>query len=229
MSLSALLCACSETSQPENSPPPSHGGDSSVGTRPAGEPRLITVEGRIATGIECPIIETPEGEIYSVSLGAAEFGPGDYVRFTGELADASFCQQGKGTLIADTIVAIDPPARDRDPARAGGISLNENHLSGSWVAKGMDANCDDPDFRIADSPAGLMLKGTISGHGDAAPVVMGEYPRLDLDEPSDDLPIETRGPDGLAILRPATDAAYDPIAIGNAVIEADGAVFVKCG
>jgi hypothetical protein len=59
-------------------------------------------------------------------------------------------------------------------------------------------------------------------------VVLGEYPRLDLDQPRQDLPMESRGPDGLAILRPATDADYDPLTIGSATITGDGVVFVKC-
>lgn len=62
----------------------------------------------------------------------------------------------------------------------------------------------------------------------SALVILDAYPRIDLDEPMDDLPIEARGPNGLAVLRPATDAAYDPITIGRATIEGDGIVFVKC-
>lgn len=197
-------------------------------TRPSGEPRSVTVEGRISEGVECPILTTPDGEIYALSLGEADFGPGDYVRYTGEMADASFCQQGEGTLIAQRIEEIEPPARDRDPARAGGVKLTESYVTGSWVAKGVDADCSNPDFRIVASPAVVVLQGEISGHDNSARVALDQYPRLDLDDPLPDLPIEGRGPDGLAILRPATDAQYDPIRIGSKVIAGDGVVFVKC-
>ncbi|MEW4447744.1 DUF5818 domain-containing protein [Qipengyuania sp. JC766] len=202
--------------------------DAAASTRPSGEVRLVTVEGHIEAGVECPVLRTPDGKVYALSLGEADFGPGDYVRYSGELADASFCQQGEGTLIARNVSEIDPPARDRDPARAGGIALTRDYLTGSWVAKGVDADCRQPDFRIEASPAGIALKGRISDHDDTARVVLGDYPRIDLDEPLDDLPIESRGPDGLAILRPANDAQYDPVTIGDAAITGDGVVFVKC-
>ncbi|WP_247711602.1 hypothetical protein [Qipengyuania aurantiaca] len=106
--------------------------------------------------------------------------------------------------------------------------MDRKYVSGAWVAKGLDANCSDPDFRIKTSAAGTILNGNISRHDNSALVVLDSYPRIDLDEPMDDLPIEGRGPDGLAVLRPATDAAYDPISIGSATIEDDGIVFVKC-
>lgn len=188
----------------------------------------VTVEGRIMAGVECPIIRTPQGDTYAIAMGEADFGPGDYVRITGDLADMSICQQGQGTIEPNRIDSIEPPARDRDPARAGGVKLTEDYVTGSWVAKGVDANCDNPDFRIVASPAVVVLKGAISNHDDSARVALGNYPRIDLDEPRDDLPIESRGPDGLAILRPATDAEYDPIMIGSATITGDGVVFVKC-
>jgi len=226
--LFALAAACSETSQPEGGLPPQETGDDAVATRPADQPQYVTVEGRIMDGVECPILETPDGEVWSLSLGEADFGPGDYVRYTGEVADASFCMQGEGTLIAGRIVAIDPPAREHDPARAGGIELTTEHVTGSWAKKGLGGDCADPDFRITASSRTVVLRGDISGHDDSARVDLVEYPRIDLDEPRDDLPIEPRGPDGLAILRPATDKEYDPITIGNATIEGDGVVFVKC-
>lgn len=75
----------------------------------------------------------------------------------------------------------------------------------------------------------MVLEGAISAQDDDARLVLGDYPRLDLDAPRADLPLESRGPEGLAILRPATDAAYEPVTIGSATIAGDGAVFVKCG
>ena len=71
-------------------------------------------------------------------------------------------------------------------------------------------------------------KLAVAPSGNSALIVLGNYPRLDLDEPRQDLPMESRGPDGVAILRPATDAAYNPITIGSAAVEGDGAVFIKC-
>lgn len=189
---------------------------------------FVTVEGRVETGVECLVVRTPDGEVWSVNFGEADFGPGDYVRISGEIADASFCMQGRGTIVPDRIDAVDPPATDRDPSRSGGIVLDRKYVSGTWVAKGLNADCSEPDFRIRMSAAGTVLNGEINRHDNSALVILDAYPRIDLDEPMDDLPIEARGPDGLAVLRPATDASYDPITIGRATIEGDGIVFVKC-
>lgn len=62
---------------------------------------------------------------------------------------------------------------------------------------------------------------------DFAPGDCVSLTRLDFDEPMPDLPMESRGPDGLAILRPATDAACDPITFGPATVAGDGVVFVR--
>lgn len=198
-----------------------------AGARSPGDARLVTVEGRIGEGAECATLTTPDGAIWSFTMGEADFAPGDYVSLTGEVADASYCQQGRGTLVVERIDEIEPPARDRDPARAGGIELTEDYVAGSWVAKGKRAGCDAPDFRIVASAAAVVLRGEIGGRDDSARVVLDQYPRLDLDEPMPDLPMEARGPDGLAILRPATDAACDPITIGPATVAGDGVVLVR--
>lgn len=227
------LAACGSSQDGSSAPPDRDEAETDAGAegqldRPGLTDGELTIEGRIAAGVECPIIRTPDGDTYAIAMGEADFGPGDYVRITGDLAEMSICQQGRGTIEPARIDSIEPPARDRDPARAGSVKLTEEYVTGSWVAKGVDADCDYPDFRIVASPAVVVLKGTISNHDDSARVALDNYPRIDLDEPRDDLPIESRGPDGLAILRPATDAEYDPIEIGSATITGDGVVFVKC-
>ncbi|WP_156787236.1 DUF5818 domain-containing protein [Erythrobacter sp. SD-21] len=188
----------------------------------------ITVEGRIEAGVECPILRTPDGDTWALALGEEAFGPGDYVRITGDRAEMSMCQQGRGTIEPNRIDSIAPPARDRDPSRAGGQKLSASYLTGVWVAKGVSADCDNPDFFIRRTSGGLVMEADIADHDDNALVILGDYPRLDLDEPMPDLPMESRGPDGVAILRPATDAAYDPVKIGSATITGDGVVFIKC-
>ena len=192
------------------------------------ETEMITVEGRIMEGTECPVLVTPDGARYALALGEADFGPGDYVRFTGPRAQASVCMEGEATLTPDYIESIDPPARDRDPARAGGIALDVAYITGAWVAKGVDATCDRPDFEISKSPGAIVIETRVNGTPETARVVLGDYPRIDWDDPLPDTPIEARGPDGLAVLRPATDAAYDPMEIAGHRIAGDGAVFVKC-
>ncbi len=228
LSVCALAGACSETSQPETSPPPGTGSDLATGTRPAGQPQLATVEGRVEEGVECDILRTPDGEEWAVNFGEADFGPGDYIRLTGEVADASFCMEGEGTLIPQTIDEIDPPARDRDPARAGGIALTEDYVIGSWVAKGVDADCAKPDIDINKSPGAIVMESAVSGIPTDSRVVLGDDPRLDLDDPLPDLPLESRGPDGLAILPSPQARPNDPISIAGHTIDGAGVVFVKC-
>ena len=229
---SLSLAACTGAGEPDSASPPEISDDTgnpAAGTRPSGQPALVTKQGRIGDGVECATLTTPDGELWSFTMGDADFEAGDYVSITGEIADASFCQQGQATLIVQDITEAEPPARDRDPAKAGGIAPTADYLIGDWVAKGVDADCASPDFAIRRSPGALVLEAEIDGHDNDAVICLGDYPRLDLDEPRQDLPMEARRPDGVAILRPASDAAYDPLTIGSASIAGDGVVFVRCG
>lgn len=195
-----------------------------AGTRPAGEPEnVITVEGRIGEGVECPVIETPDGYTYALSLGEADFGPGDYVQINGELADASFCMQGEGTIIPIRIDAIEPPARDRDPARAGGVRITSDYVRGSWVAQGGD--CARPDFDItANANGGNIIETSVRGVPTTGYVDVGDTPAFRFDQGVPDFELEARGPDGLAVLTPDSGA----VELGGQTIEGDGVVFIKC-
>nr|WP_291179810.1 DUF5818 domain-containing protein [Erythrobacter sp.] len=227
MFIAALIIGCSEEGR--GTPEPSQfGTENPDANQYSSTANSVSVEGRVEAGAECGTVRTPDGEVWAVNLGEADFKPGDYIRISGKVAEGSFCMQGKGTIIPDRVTAASIPAADRDPARAGGVTLDQDYVAGRWVAKGVTADCSEPDFRIETGAAGTIINGEISRHDDSALVILDSYPRIDLDEPMDDLPIEARGPDGLAILRPATDAAYEPIAIGSATIEGDGVVFVKC-
>jgi hypothetical protein len=201
-------------------------GNPAAGTRPSGQPSLMTVEGRIAQGAECLTLATPDGDTWSFTAADAEFGPGDYVQITGEVADASYCMQGKGTLIPQQIEARDPPARDRDPARAGGLAVTSEYVRGSWVAKGLGADCAKPDFDVTANSRGMSIIETrVNGYPETGVVDVGPTPALQWDEPQPTLPIETRGPDGLAVM-PAEGAEI--VTLAGHSIEGDGVVFVKC-
>lgn len=116
----ALILSCTPEPAPStdpvaelpSSPEQPAANNPAAATRPADRPQDIIREGRIEEGAECPVLRTPNGETYALSLGTADFGPGDYVRIAGELADASFCMQGKGTIIPFRIDSVGPPARD---------------------------------------------------------------------------------------------------------------------
>lgn len=223
------LVSCSGADDPDTAtlPPSGSTGDNpAAGTRPSGQPSLISVEGRIGDGVECSIITTPDGAVWSFNMGEADFAAGEYVRLTGEVADAGFCQQGRGTLIVERIEEIDPPARDRDPARAGGIAVTSDYVRGSWVAKGRAANCDKPDFHVTrNRNGGSIIETAINGIPATGYVDVGDTPALQWDEGIPALPIETRGPDGLAVM-PASDGRI--VTLAGQRIEGDGVVFVKC-
>ncbi len=202
-------------------------GDPADATRPAGEPQTMTVEGRLADGVACSVINTPDGRSFAINPGDADFGTGDYVRVHGELADASFCMQGEGTIVPSRIEAADPPARDRDPARAGGIALTADYVIGGWVAKGPQADCAKPDFDVTLNSNGMAIIETrINGYPETGAVDVGPTPALQWDEPLPALPIDTRGPDGLAVM-PSPEGEI--VTLAGHRIEGDGVVFVRCG
>lgn len=222
-----VLAACSGGS--DNPASPQSQDDDLAGTRPADQPSTLALEGRLEQGTECLVLHTPDGERWAIS-DAGDFGPGDYVEIRGERADASFCMAGEGTLIPQRIGALQPPAADRDPARAGGVALTESYVTGSWAAPGLNADCDRPDFQITSSPSEtLVIETSVNGTPETGRVVLGDYPRIDWDDPLPDMPIESRGPDGLAILRPATDAEYEAVDVAGNPVAGDGVEFIKCG
>ncbi len=226
-----LACAAPSDNADENSDDvnvtPADGAENpAAGTRPSGQPSLVTVEGRIAQGVECMVLKTPDGETWSFNGGEADFGPGDYVQIKGEVADASFCQQGRGMLVPQSIEPKDPPARDRDPARAGGLAVTSDYVRGEWVAKGLNADCARPDFSVTrNRNGGSIIETRIDGVPATGYVDVGDTPALQWDEGIPALPIETRGPDGLAVM-PAESARI--VTLAGHRIAGDGVVFVKC-
>ncbi|MFB0611175.1 DUF5818 domain-containing protein [Aurantiacibacter poecillastricola] len=224
-----LLAACSGGDGDETAPSPATEGDP-MATRPAGETGTLALEGRLEEGTECMVLHTPDGERWAIGGEAEEFAPGDYVELVGVRADASFCMEGEGTLIPQSMSAMQPPAADRDPARAGGVALTEAYVTGSWTAPGVAADCSMPDFQITASPSEtLVIETRVNGSPETGRVVLGDYPRIDWDDPLPDMPIESRGPDGLAVLRPATDADYETVEIAGEAVIGDGVEFIKCG
>ncbi|MBB3763676.1 DUF5818 domain-containing protein [Sphingomicrobium lutaoense] len=83
--------------------------DNTTGTRPAGEPASFTVRGTVRQGTECPVLETEDGRRFALSLGSGgDYAPGTRLEVVGEMADASFCMEGEGTIIPDRIVVLEP-------------------------------------------------------------------------------------------------------------------------
>ncbi|RPF70602.1 DUF5818 domain-containing protein [Aurantiacibacter spongiae] len=227
----AALAACNSGADDSMDPTqpsiqePADSADPAAGTRPADQPRLVTVEGRIGEGAECPLLTMPDGGRWSLSMEGSDFGPGDYVELTGERMDASICMAGEGTLLVRRIDPIDPPARDRDPARAGGLAVTSDYVRGSWVAKGLNADCDRPDFQIMQNRnGGSIIETSVNGVPTTGYVDVGESPAFQWDEGLPALPIETRGPDGLAVM-PGDGRT---VTLAGHRIAGDGVVFVRC-
>lgn len=117
-----------------------------------------------------------------------------------------------------------PPARDRDPARAGGLALDRAYVTGDWAAKGGD--CRRPEFAVTEEPGGgLAVETALGGAPRTGDVVLGDRPALRFDPPGLRLGLETRGPDGLAVMPPDDGTAT----LGGVTIEGDGVVFIRCG
>ncbi|MEQ9258108.1 MAG: DUF5818 domain-containing protein [Roseovarius sp.] len=68
----------------------------------------VTLQGRIRDGVECPVLETRDGDIWAVTSDDVRFTEGEFVRVSGTRADASFCQQGIGTVDVRTIREVSP-------------------------------------------------------------------------------------------------------------------------
>ncbi|PEQ13193.1 hypothetical protein B2G71_07045 [Novosphingobium sp. PC22D] len=182
-------------------------------------------EGRIELGGECRVLHTPDGKRYALG-GNVPFDTGKYVRVEGTISEAGFCMEGDGTIEVARISLADPPARDRDPARAGGLAVTGDYVRGEWVAKGADADCGHPDFAIAPNANGMnIIKARVSGTPQTGAVDVGASPALQWDDPLPALPIETRGPDGLAVMPPTGNAK---VTLAGHPVEGDGIVFVRC-
>ena len=183
---------------------------------------LVSLEGRVREGTECYRLETPDGDVWS--LVGETFEAGTYVQLEGRRADMSFCMEGIGTIEVTAIEEVEPPARDLDPDRAGGVTLDEAYLAGPWTAKGGD--CRRPDFDISrNSAGGLVVETSLNGSPRTGYVALGQQPAFVFDRPHRELQLESRGPDGLAVMPPAQGG----LDLGGAWVAGDGRVFVACG
>lgn len=88
------------------------------------EEKTVRYEGRVASGAECPVLKTPDGDVYALVSDNVEFTPGEYVEVDGRLAEFSTCMQGEGTLDVSEIREIAPSERERNRDRAEGPKLD---------------------------------------------------------------------------------------------------------
>lgn len=63
----------------------------------------ITLEGRVQEGVECMVLKTRDGDIWSLTSDDVRFTEGEFVRVSGQQAEMSFCQQGVGTVSVSEI------------------------------------------------------------------------------------------------------------------------------
>ncbi len=78
--------------------------------RPEEEPGLLRLEGRLAEGPECPLLRTPDGEVYSL-VGDMRLTPGAYVEISGRAVAISFCMRGTTVEVRSLRQVPDPPAQ----------------------------------------------------------------------------------------------------------------------
>ena len=82
-------------------------GEDAAGTRPVGQPQLATYRGVFAPGTECPTITLDDGRLFSLSVDESAFAEGAMIEVVGELADASFCMAGEGTIIPESVTVVE--------------------------------------------------------------------------------------------------------------------------
>ena len=183
----------------------------------AEEPQSIDLEGRVSSGVECPTLTTPDGDIYALTSDDIRFTPGEYVEIGGLRAEMSFCQQGAATIDVRELREVTPPQDD------SGGGLDEAYLRGSWTARGSD--CDRPDFSITRSTTGgLTVETALRGSPRTGYVNQGDDPAFIFDMPRTEMPLEARRAESLAVMPPEDG----PITLAGMRIEGDGTVFVRC-
>lgn len=79
--------------------------------------RIVSLEGRLERGTECYVLTTAQGEEYALISDDVRFDAGEHVRLEGRRTDASFCQQGRGTIDVGLLKMITPPGRDGPDGR----------------------------------------------------------------------------------------------------------------
>ena len=68
------------------------------------EGAAITVEGRLGTGEECPIIRTKDGKIYGVEGNVDATDDGAHVRISGTIdPQANFCMETHQVILVDKL------------------------------------------------------------------------------------------------------------------------------
>lgn len=87
---------------------------------PDGGTDMRTEEGRLEQGTECLVLRSPDGQVFSLIGADSRFGPGDYVRVTGETTDMSFCMQGDATIEVEQVSHTVPPERHDTAPQSGG-------------------------------------------------------------------------------------------------------------
>ncbi|MCJ7422279.1 DUF5818 domain-containing protein [Sphingomicrobium astaxanthinifaciens] len=101
----AILAAACTVEQP--APLPTEG-NGPAATRPADAPATAVYEGVLSPGTECAILTTDAGTRWSLSTADGEDRYyGKRLRIEAEIADASFCMEGEGTLIPHSITLLD--------------------------------------------------------------------------------------------------------------------------
>lgn len=86
---------------------PPRGSDDGRGDEDDG--RQVQVEGRIASGTECPVLRTTDGDVYSLVSDDVRFTTGEYVEIQGQTVGASFCMQGT-TVDVRRMREVSPPS-----------------------------------------------------------------------------------------------------------------------
>jgi hypothetical protein len=73
------------------------------------ESNAITVRGHMRSGVECPVLVTPDDVVYSlVGDEGSDIAPGQFVEVVGRNIPVSYCMQGRSISVT-SIERIQPP------------------------------------------------------------------------------------------------------------------------
>ena len=68
----------------------------------------VTVEGVLTDeGVTCPALRGDDGELYTLAGDIGDLGPGQRVRVSGQVPEASICMQGTTIEIEDISILTD--------------------------------------------------------------------------------------------------------------------------
>ena len=179
----------------------------------------VEIEGRIRRGVECPMLVTPDGDLYGLVSDDKQILPDDYVQISGQRVQMSICNQGIATIDVASMTEIRAPGNlPRDST-----APKPEQVLGAWAPKGGD--CGVPAFEISRDGDRIIVKTRLNGAETTGRVAFsGDTTYIAFEMPYQEFGLERRAEGELALIAPAGTS----VTIGGVKIEGGDQSFVKC-